>query len=88
MGNVITSKYNECVPYSTMKRSLSSTDDRTEEDDDTRDPEEGPAARLTAAASIGLKAVELPEETENDSDLLCVHCHSMLFKVRTLDLGL
>ena len=71
-----------------MKQSLSGTDDRAEEEDDTRDPEEGPADRLTEAASIGLKAVELPEETEKDSDLLCVHCHSMLFKVRTHDLRL
>ena len=92
MGNVITSKYNECVPYTVvkakMKRSLSGTDDRAEEEDeDTRDPE-GPAERLTAVASVGLQAVELPEETEKDSDLLCVHCHSVLFKVRTLSLTL
>ena len=39
--------------------------------------------RLIAAASVGLEAIELTEAGKSEmTDLMCVHCHSMLFRVR------
>ena len=84
MGNVVNTKFSVCVPNpaeAKMKRSRTTSAD---EDQDQGDGEQvGPMDRLIAAASVGLESIELTEAGKSEmAELLCAHCHSMLFKVR------
>ena len=72
-----------------MKRTrTTSADDREREGEDQGDSSSsgepgGPVDRLIAAASVGWEAIELTEAGKSEmTDLMCVHCHSMLFRVR------
>ena len=93
MGNVINGAYSICVQDpppedAKMKRSRSTSAD---EDQDIEHGESasvsaeptGPIERLIAAASAGLESIEMPEAGKSNlADLMCSHCHSMLFRVR------
>ena len=94
MGNVINGTYSICLqdpPLDEveMKRSRTWT---TSADDDVdsnqgessaSDEPTGPMDRLIAAASVGLESIGIPEAGKsNVADLMCSHCHSMLFRVR------
>lgn len=72
-----------------MKRTrTTSADDGEREGEDQGDSSGepgGPVDRLIAAASVGLEAIELTEAGKSEmTDLMCVHCHSMLFRPSTL----
>ena len=92
MGNVVNTKYGLCVPNpaeTRMKRSRTTSADENEREDVDQanslasgEPA-GPVDRLIAAASVGLDSIELTEAGKSEmADLMCVHCHSMLFRVR------
>ena len=86
MGNVIGTKYNICVPNPTeeeMKRSRTTSADEEDEEDKANSEQTGPMERLIAAASAGLESIDLTEAGKSETaDLMCAHCHSMLFRVR------
>ena len=90
MGNVINGAYSICVQdpppeEAEMKRSRTTSADQDqdlEQGESSAEPT-GPMERLIAAASVGLESIEMPEAGQsNVADLMCSHCHSMLFRVR------
>ena len=89
MGNVINGAYSICVQdppeEAEMKRSrtTSADEDQDLEQGESSAEPTGPMERLIAAASAGLESVQMPETGKsNVADLMCSHCHSMLFRVR------
>ena len=90
MGNVINGAYSICVQdpppeEAEMKRSrtTSADEDQDLEQGESSAEPTGPMERLIAAASAGLESIEMPEAGQsNVADLMCSHCHSMLFRVR------
>ena len=89
MGNVINGAYSICVQDppedAKMKRSRTTSADEDQDSNQGESSAEptGPMERLIAAASAGLESIEMPEAGQsNVADLMCSHCHSMLFRVR------
>ena len=86
MGNVVNTKLSVCVPNpaeAKMKRSRTTSADEDQDQGDSSGEQVGPMDRLIAAASVGLESIELTEAGKSEmAELLCAHCHSMLFKVR------